>query len=259
MNIDLSDMIILVTGAANGVGHAVAREASKANAAGLVLTDVDGKRLQQVEAELSPKTQVHAVAADLEESDAAETICKSGIETFGRIDGLVNAAGITDRADLLSGGVNEWDRTFAINTRTPFFLMQHIVKDILKRGSAGSIVNIQSVNAHTGSPELAIYSASKGALQTLTRNTANAFMRENIRVNGINLGWTLTEGEHRMQANTLNQGDDWLERVIVDRPWSRLLTPDEPARLAVYLLSNESAPLTGASIDLEQSVIGTPQ
>ncbi len=259
MNIDLCEMIILVTGAANGVGRAIAREASNANAAGLVLTDVDERRLQQVEAELSPKTQVHAVAADLEDSDAAETICQSGIETFGRIDGLVNAAGITDRADLLSGDLDEWDRMFAINTRTPFFLMQHVVKDILKRGSIGSIVNIQSVNAHTGSPELAIYSASKGALQTLTKNTANAFMRENIRVNGINLGWTLTEGEHRMQANTLNRGDDWLEHVTANRPLGRLLTPDEPARLAVYLLSRGSAPLTGASIDLEQSVIGTPQ
>ena len=259
MNVDLSDMTILVTGAASGVGRAIACEAAKANAAALVLTDVDPVGLKRIEAELSEQTQTHAVVADLEDPRAADAIHRSGIETFGRLDGLVNAAGITDRADLVSGTAEEWDRMFAINSRAPFLLMQSFVKDILDRKGTGSIVNIQSVNAHTGSPELAIYSASKGALQTLTKNSANALAADNIRVNGINLGWTLTETEHNMQANILNEGEDWADRIGAKRPLGRLLTPDEPARLAIFLLSPESAPLTGASIDLEQTVLDAPR
>ncbi|NND22481.1 MAG: SDR family oxidoreductase, partial [Silicimonas sp.] len=101
-------------------------------------------------------------------------------------------------------------------------------------------------------------SATKGALQTLTKNAANAHLKDGVRVNGVNLGWTLTEAEDRLQSHVLGGGKDWAERAGRDLPLGRLLRPDEAARMVVYLLSAASAPLTGVSLDLDQSVVGAP-
>ncbi|TGV81313.1 SDR family NAD(P)-dependent oxidoreductase, partial [Mesorhizobium sp. M2D.F.Ca.ET.145.01.1.1] len=103
----------------------------------------------------------------------------------------------------------DWAALFAVNARAPFFLMQAAIADMRKRGQGGAIVNILSINAHCGSPELAVYSATKGALATLTKNAANAHRFDRIRVNGINVGWTDTPAERVMQAQTLGHGPGW--------------------------------------------------
>ena len=126
------------------------------------------------------------------------------------------------------------------------------------RRASGSIVNILSVNAHCGSPELAIYSATKGALSTLTKNVANAHLADRIRVNGINMGWVATPAEQEMQAHKLGKGEDWAKAAAAGMPLGRLLTMDEVAQLALFLLSDASGLMTGGLIDLEQSVLGAP-
>ncbi len=118
------------------------------------------------------------------------------------------------------------------------------------------MVNILSMNAHCGIPELAIYAATKGAMTTLTRNAAHAHMADRIRVNGINLGWVASEAEHRMQADVMGRGPDWQEKAAATLPLGRLVTAEEAARLAVFLLGDASAPMSGAVIDLEQKVAG---
>ena len=120
-------------------------------------------------------------------------------------------------------------------------------------------MNIHSINVHCGSPEIAIYFASKGVLQTLTKNAATAHLADRIRVNGINLGWALTDCEHDMQSRVLGKGDNGLKEAVAGRTLGALISPDKTARLAVYLISPASAPLTGASIDLEYSVSGAPR
>ena len=112
------------------------------------------------------------------------------------------------------------------------------------------------MNALCGIPELAVYSGSKGALATLTRNAAHAHMADRIRVNGINLGWVATATEHRMQAETLGRGPGWLAEDSAKMPLGRLVTAEEAARLAVFLLGSASVPISGAIIDLEQKVAG---
>jgi NAD(P)-dependent dehydrogenase (short-subunit alcohol dehydrogenase family) len=174
------------------------------------------------------------------------------------VDLLVNAAGITDRASFLDGTPELWDRLFAVNARAPYFLMQGAIADMLGRRAPGAIVNIASMNAHCGAPDLAIYSATKGAVVTLTRNAANAHLADRIRVNAINVGWTLTPAEIVMQTETLGHGRDWLDEVARNRPLGRMLEPAEVARLAVYLLSDASGLMTGTVIDLEQQVLGAP-
>ena len=119
---------------------------------------------------------------------------------FGRVDVLVNAAALTDRGSILDTSPELFDRMFDINVRAPFFLMQAAAKIMRRQGQGGTIVNILSTSAYGGQPILAAYSASKGALGILTRNAAYALMRDGIRINGLNIGWMDTPGEHGIQA-----------------------------------------------------------
>lgn len=257
MQLDLDERVFLVTGAAAGVGRAVAVELAKNGARSLALTDRDGDKLNTVAEELAAQgVTCEPIIADLLHPEAPGQIVGAALARFGGVDGLINAAGLTNRATLVGGTQQDWDMLFAVNSRAPFFLMQGVVTDLLARKSAGTIVNILSVNTHCGPPDLAIYSASKGALLTLTKNAANAHMADKIRVNGINLGWAQTEGEEQMQAEVLGLGPGWIEDATRNMPLKRLLQPPEVARLAVYLSSDASAPLSGVAIDLEQKVLG---
>jgi NAD(P)-dependent dehydrogenase (short-subunit alcohol dehydrogenase family) len=258
MQVGLDGQVVIVTGAASGIGAAIAAQAA-ASGATLLLTDRDGLGCRARAAELQALgAPVATLAADLLDAGAPDAIARQALESFGRIDGLANAAGITDRAHLADATPEIWDALFAVNARAPFFLMQRAVADMRGRGAPGAIVNILSINAHCGIPELAVYSGAKGALLTLTRNAANAHLADRIRVNGINLGWVATETEHRMQAETLGKGPGWLAEAAATRPLGRLLEAGEAARLAIYLLSDASAPMTGGAVDLEQAVTGVP-
>jgi NAD(P)-dependent dehydrogenase (short-subunit alcohol dehydrogenase family) len=145
---------------------------------------------------------------------------------FGRVDTLVNAAAITDRGTILDTSPELFDRMFAVNVRAPFFLMQDTVAIMKREGIAGTIVNIGSMSAMAGQPFLAAYCTSKGALATLTQNTAYALLRNRIRVNGLNLGWMSTEGEDRIQREYHGAEDGWLERAAASQPFGRLVDPE---------------------------------
>ncbi|TPL96109.1 SDR family oxidoreductase [Mesorhizobium sp. B2-3-10] len=257
MEIRLEGKVALVTGSTQGIGRAIAETLARSGAAGLLITGRDSKRGEAVAAELSAiGTPTLFVAADLGDPETPALLAQACIGRFGRIDGLVNAAGLTDRASFLDATPDDWSALFAVNARAPFFLMQAAIADMKKRGQGGAIVNILSINAHCGSPELAVYSATKGALATLTKNAANAHRFDRIRVNGINVGWTDTPAERIMQARTLGNGPGWLDAANAAQPFGRLLKPDDIANLAVFLLSDAAGPMTGAVIDQEQSVIG---
>ena len=257
MELQLNGKVVLVTGATQGVGRAIAETLARSGAGGLLVTGREKTRGGAVAAELSqlgPPTVF--VAADLADPAAPALLARACVEGFGRIDGLVNAAGLTDRASFLDADLDDWASLFAVNARAPFFLMQAAIADMKKRGQGGAILNILSINAHCGSPELAVYSATKGALATLTKNAANAHRFDRIRVNGINVGWTDTPAERVMQAETLGNGPGWLDKANAAQPFGRLLTPTNIASLAVFLLSDAAGPMTGAVIDQEQAVIG---
>lgn len=259
MNVGLASSVLVVTGAAQGIGAEIAELAVSSGAGGLLVTDRNAERGRAVAARLaSSGARVEFVEADLQEVDGARLVVAEAVSRFGRIDLLVNAAGITDRASFLDGTPELWDRLFAVNARAPYFLMQGAIADMRSRGAPGAIVNIASMNAHCGAPELAIYSATKGALVTLTRNAANAHLADRIRVNAINVGWTLTPAEIVMQTETLGHGAAWLDEVARNRPIGRMLTPREVAQVALFLLSDASGLMTGAVVDLEQNVLGAP-
>ena len=259
MDVRLDDRVVLVTGSTQGVGAKIAALAVASGATGIMLTGRDSVRGRALAAELATAScRVSFVAADLSQPDAVGTIAAATLEQFGRIDALVNAAGLTNRASVADGSPELWDRLFAVNAKAPFFLMQAAIRDMLRRGTPGAIVNILSMNAYCGSPELAIYSATKGALSTLTRNAANAHLADRIRVNGIMMGWAATPGENQMQGVTLGKGAEWAAHAAAGMPLGRMLTDDEVAQLALFMLSDRAGLMTGTLVDLEQTVVGAP-
>ena len=158
-----------------------------------------------------------------------------------------------------------WDKIFEVNLRAVFLCCQEAVKVMRKNGknkkaavNNGSIVNIGSVNAYVGQTKLLAYSASKGGLMTFTRNLATHLAQDRIRVNQLNVGWTLTEGEVHVQSVEEERGEEWLEDALKTRPFGRLLTPEDVAFAALYFACEESALVTGTIMDLEQYPVGAP-
>jgi len=252
----LDGKVIIVTGSTQGVGEAIALHAAAEGARGVVICGRQEERGASVAAALADHgAQALYVQADLSVVADCQRIVQRCDATFGRVDGLVNAAADTNRGTLEETSVEFWDYQFAVNVRAPFLLTQACVEIMRREQIGGSIVNILSVAAYCGMDTLVSYSSTKGALSTFTKNTANGLRRHRIRVNGINLGWTDTPAEHIVQEL---QGSpaNWLELAEQQSPFGRLLKPDDVARLCGYLLSEESGILTGSNIDFSQRVMG---
>jgi NAD(P)-dependent dehydrogenase (short-subunit alcohol dehydrogenase family) len=258
MEVRVEDKVLLVTGGTQGLGRAVALEAARSGAAAIILTDRNKQRGAEVVSEiLKLEAKAAFIAADLGQQDAPARIISAAIDKFGRLDGLVNAAGLSDRGSIADADTALFDHLFAVNTRAPMFLMQGVIRHLKERKAPGSIVNILSFQAHGASINLALYGATKAALSLLTKNAAFSHRQDRIRVSGINLGWTDTPGEREMQAVKLGKGESWLAEAGSRMPWGRLIQPEDVARLTLFLLSDVSIPMTGALIDQEQySVLG---
>jgi NAD(P)-dependent dehydrogenase (short-subunit alcohol dehydrogenase family) len=256
IGVSLKDKIVIVTGGTQGVGEGIARAAAAAGAVGLCLSGRNAARGEKVAADISSSgCPAIFVAGDLGDAATCREIVQRTDQRFGRIDGLVNAAGLTDRGTVEATSVELWDRLFAVNVRAPFILTQEVVRRLKAARRPGSIVNIITMSSHGGQPFLTAYSASKGALATLTKNNAYALRRDRIRVNGLNIGWTDTPGEHAIQKRD-GKPADWLQKAEPQQPFGRLLNPADVATMAVYLLSDASEMMTGALIDFDQNVIG---
>lgn len=248
----------VVTGGTQGLGAAIARTFADAGAANLMICGRNAANGARVASDIANATgcKVHFVQADLAVvADCRKVIAEASSE-FGQIDVLVNAAGLTDRGDILNTTEELFDRMFAVNTRAPFFLMQDAIKAMLRNDTKGSIVNIGSTSALAGQPFIAAYCASKGSLATLTRNTAFATMRNQIRVNQLNIGWMASDGEDRIQREYHNADENWLAEAAAEQPFGRLLAPEEVAKAVTFLASSDSGMMTGSVINFDQSVWG---
>lgn len=254
----LDGRIAIVTGGTQGLGAAIARHFAEAGAAGIVTCGRNVAKGEAVAEAIAAEYDipVRFVPADLGTVDDCFAVTAAADETFGRVDILVNAAGLTDRGTLLDTSPALFDRMFAVNVRAPFFLMQGAVKLMIRDKIEGAIVNIGSMSALAGQPFIAAYCSSKGALATLTRNSGYALLKNRIRVNQLNIGWMASDGEDRIQREFHGADDRWLEDAAAAQPFGRLLDPAEVARAAAFLASADSGMMTGAVVNFDQSVWG---
>jgi NAD(P)-dependent dehydrogenase (short-subunit alcohol dehydrogenase family) len=254
----LANKVALVTGSTSGIGRGIAGHFAALGARIVVHGRHEQEAREAADALRRDGREAAPVAGDLADVQACRQVVRAAIERYGGVDVLVNNAASTARGYLEDAPVELWDSIMHVNLRAPFLCLQEVVKSMKTRGG-GSIVNIGSINAYIGEPKLGPYSVSKGGLMTLTRNAAATLNRYRIRVNQINVGWTLTEGEERVKREEEGRGPDWLEHAIATRPFGRLLSPHDVALAAAYFASDDSALVTGTVMDLEQFPVGAPE
>ncbi|MEO6727181.1 MAG: oxidoreductase, partial [Blastocatellia bacterium] len=247
----------VVTGSGSGLGEGIVRLFAEEGARVVV----SNRSLEPAEAVAASLVEHGADAIARKADVTIEADCRALIDDavahFGRIDVLVNTVGWSKRGTIEDTTVEVWDAVFAANVRSSFICAQQAVKHMKGQGS-GSIINIGSVNAYIGEPKLMAYSASKGALMTMTKNLASYLNKYRIRVNQLNVGWTLTPNENRVKVEEEGKGENWLAEAVKTRPWGRLLSPRDVAMAALYFASDESELITGSILDLEQYPVGAP-
>lgn len=197
------------------------------------------------------------VRADISNAAEASSVVPRAIELLEKesplqqpiaITGFVNAAAVTSRGNLLTTTADMFDEQFHTNVRGPFLITQGAAKHMIERKTRGSIVNICSVAAKGGAPFIMGYSCAKSALVTLTKNNAAELAPHGIRVNGVNMGWCLTENESKLQTK-VHKDEDWWKAADKSVPLGRILRPTDIASTVLFLLSGASNMITGSIID----------
>ncbi|HWB00365.1 MAG TPA: oxidoreductase [Pirellulales bacterium] len=248
----LHNKVILITGSTTGIGEAMARR-FVAEGARILVHGREEDRGRALVDELQGKAAL--CIDDLADPDSPPRIVDAAIRAFGKLDALVNNAALVTRSNLANTDAALFDRLMAVNVRAPLLMIKAAAPHL--KQTQGCVLNIGSVNGHCGEANLLAYAMTKGALMTMSRNLADALGRERIRVNHFNVGWVLTPNEYKVKiADGLPP--DWPERVEKkSAPSGQLIKPEEVAAAAVYWIGDESRPVSGSVLELEQyPVIG---
>ena len=257
LSTQFKDKIIIVTGSTQGSGAETAKLLARRGAKGITICGRNEKKGKKVKSEIEALgTECIYVKADLENLKDCKKIISQTDKKFGTINSLINSAAFTERGTILSTTRKNYEKMFNINARAPFFLMQDTIKIMIRDKVKGTIAHVLSVAAYSGMPFLAAYAPSKAALGIMIKNTANAVAGHQIRINGINLGWTDTPAEDYIQKKFHNAKDNWLKNTEKKVPFKRLNKPIDVARILAFLCSQESGLMTGSLIDYDQTVVG---
>ncbi len=245
----LNNKVIIVTGSTTGIGKAIAKRCA-AEGASVVIHGLEPAWGQEGVAEIGADKAVLHIE-DIAADGAPARLVQLAIDTYGRLDAVVNNAALVPSSNIHTTDKAFFQKLFAVNTIAPFELIKAALPYLEQQ--RGCVLNIGSVNAYSGEPNLFAYSVSKGALMTMTRNLGDTLHRENgVRVNQVNPGWVLTETE-RQRKKDHGLAEDWYKDLpAVYAPAGRILKPEEIAAAAVYWLADESGPISGQVVDLEQ-------
>lgn len=235
----LAGMVAIVTGGASGIGAAVARR-----------LHADGAQIAVLDRDTSGADAAFAAfTADVSDRASVDEAVAAVAERFGRIDIVVNNAGIGAQGDIAANDDDEWARVLSINV-TGIARVTAAALPWLRRSPAASVCNTASIASTTGLPQRALYSASKGAVSALTRAMAADHLREGIRVNAVNPGTADTPWVGRLLDSA---SDPAAERAALEarQPHGRLVSPDEVAAAVAYLVSPASGSTTGTFIEVD--------
>jgi NAD(P)-dependent dehydrogenase (short-subunit alcohol dehydrogenase family) len=245
----LENKVIIVTGCATGIGKAIAKKCLQEGAK--VLAHDRNKSPLLDWTKKYDQENIQICIEDLIHDSAANKIVDLAAEKFGQIYALVNNAAFIPSASIHSTDAILFTELLRINTIVPVELIKAALPYLTK--SKGCVLNIGSVNAHGGEPNLFPYSVSKGALTTVTKNLGDSLMRENgIRVNQINPGWVLTENEAKRKKEDGFKMDWFKDLPSTFAPSGKIFSPEEIASTAIHLLSSEIGPISGQVWDIEQ-------
>jgi NAD(P)-dependent dehydrogenase (short-subunit alcohol dehydrogenase family) len=237
----LEDQVAIVTGASQGIGAACAERLSQDGAA-VALWDVDDARGAALAADLNARGRraifQHCNVASQADVDAA---LAATLAAFGRVDALINNAGIFKAADFLAITEADWDAVIDVNLKGSFLVGQAVAKAMVAGGIRGAIVNMSSVNGVMAIPSIASYNASKGGINQLTRVMALALADHGIRVNAVGPGTIATE----LAKNAVLGSEEAKARIMSRTPMKRLGEPQEIADVCAYLLSSAASYMTG--------------
>lgn len=249
----LANKAVIVTGSTTGIGEAIARRFVAEGARVLVHgmeQDLGEKVVEDLRRE---RAALHL--DDLADAAAPRRVVDAALAAFGKLDAIVNNAAWIVRSNLETTDAALFDRCMAVNLRAPMLLIQAAMPH-LKRAE-GSVLNIGSINGYSGESNQLAYSLSKGGLMTLTRNLADAYGRDRVRFNHLNLGWVLSPNEYKLK---IKEGlpPDWPDHPpAAFAPSGRIMSPETIATAAVYWIGDESRPISGSVLELEQyPVIG---
>ncbi len=241
----LAGKVALVTGGAVGIGRAIA-EAFLREGARVAIGDVDRQRGEQTRQELSALGPIRFIQGDVSRAEEARQMVEETVVAFGRLDVLVNNAGVTHRGTVVDTEEADWDRVVAVNLKGIYLCSKYAIPHMIRAGG-GSIINIGSIASVIGLQENAAYNASKGGVLALTRNMAVDYAVHGIRVNALCPAMILTpmlEQFIRIQPDP----EAYVRRVEQAIPLGRIGRPEDVAPAAVFLASDESRFVTGSAL-----------
>ena len=238
---------IIITGSTTGIGEAIARRCV-AEGAQVLVHGLEKELGEKVVSDLGGSAKLHI--DDLNDPDAAPRLTAAALQAFGKINAIVNNAAWIVRSNLLTTDASIFDRAMGINVRAPLLLVRAGLSSL--KQTEGCVLNIGSINAYCGEANQLAYSISKGALMTLTCNLADAHGRDRVRFNQMNLGWVLSKNEYELKIRE-GSPTDWPDHIPpAFAPSGKIMQPETIASAAIYWLSDESRPVSGSVVDVEQ-------
>ncbi len=248
--------VVVVTGAARGIGRGCAELLAREGARVVIGDVLEDEGAATAAAIRSSGGDAVFQRADVVREEECAALVERAVTDYGRLDGLVNVAGWFPRATLEETTTELWDRIMNINLRGPFYCCKHAAP-YLRQAGGGSVVNIGSINGIQGLPNLVAYASAKGGLLALTRTLAGAYAAERIRVNYVIPGWVLSEGELALHHDRGTTGEE-LRRGGEALPLGRHQTPLDTAYAVLYLVSDESAQVTGTIMHIDAGASTLP-
>ena len=238
-----SGKVAVITGAARGIGRACA-ERFLSEGAQVVIGDIDAARLAETASTLGGPDRILAVPTDVSQKPEVDALIAAAVASFGRVDIMVNNAGIAIVRDYLDISPEEFDHVLGVNLKGAFLGTQAAARQMIAQGQGGVIVNMSSINSGLANPNLATYAISKGGMNQVTSTAAVSFAPHGIRVCGVGPGTIATEMIEGAFTKRAGGNDTILSRT----PLGRLGRPEEIASVVAFLASDDASYFTGETI-----------